>query len=102
RRTDQPIGLKDLNGAFAKTLELRIKKAAVWPTKAIGLESALEHIRLKKSTKARQGPLRDWCGGKRSQCRPEMILCFRHDFDSLAAEDRADPFSRPGTLRGII
>src|SRR5712664_2173657 len=61
RRTDQPIGFKDLDGAFAKTLEFRIKQPAIWPAKAIRLESALQRIRLKKSAKARQSPLLDRC-----------------------------------------
>ena len=55
RRTNQPIGLKDLNGAFAKTLEFCIEQPAVWPTEAIGLESALQHIRLKKRHKGPSG-----------------------------------------------
>ena len=98
RRPNQPICLKDLNGAFAQTLELCIKKSAVWPTEAVGLERALKHIRLKKRTKTRQGSFRNWRGGQGGQCRPEMLPCFRRDFDSLAAEDRADPVCRPSTL----
>ena len=67
---NQAIRLKDLNGAFAKTLKLCIKQPAVWTTEAIGLESALEYIRLKKRTKTRQGPLRNWRRGQRGQRRP--------------------------------
>jgi hypothetical protein len=44
--TDQPIGFKDLDGAFAETFELRIKKPAIRSPKAVGLEGALQHIRL--------------------------------------------------------
>ena len=57
RRTNQSVGLKDLDGAFAKALEFRIKQPAIGPTEAIGLESALQYIRLKKNAKAGQGPL---------------------------------------------
>ena len=42
RRTNQPVSLKHLNGAFSKTLELRVKKPAVWPTEAVGLKRALQ------------------------------------------------------------
>ena len=102
RRTDQPIGLKDLDGAFAKTLELCIKQPAIGPPEAIGLEGALQHIRLKKRTKTRQGPLLDRRRSQRGQCRPKMLLGFRRDFDPLAAEDRADPVCCPCTLGQII
>lgn len=52
-RTNQSVGLKDLDGAFAKTLEFRIKQPAIRSPEAIRLESALQRIRLKKNTKTR-------------------------------------------------
>src|SRR6185312_4777875 len=102
RRANQSIGLKDLNRAFAKTFELGIIFTAARSTETIGLKSTLEHIRLKKSTKARQGPLRNRRGGKRGQRRPKMLPCIRRDFDPLAAKDRADPVCRPRALGRII
>ena len=61
RGPDQAVSFKDLDGALAKTLEFRVKKPAIRPPKAIGLESALQHVRLKKNTKTRQCPLLDRC-----------------------------------------
>src|SRR5882672_7658454 len=58
-RTNQSVGLKDLDGAFAKALEFRINKSAIWPAKAIRLESALQRIRLKKDARTGQSPLLD-------------------------------------------
>ena len=60
-RTNQSVGLKDLDGAFAKALEFRIKEPAIGPSETIGLEYTLQYIRLKKDAKTGQSPLLDRC-----------------------------------------
>ena len=60
-RTNQSVGLKDLDGAIAKALEFRIKEPAIRPSQALGLQRTLQHIRLKKDAKTGQSPLLDRC-----------------------------------------
>ena len=87
---------------FAETLGLGVEQAAVGTAETIGLQGALQRLRLQQHREPGQRALGDRSAGERRERRPEMILGLRRDADLLARQDRGDPFRRPAAFGGIV
>src|SRR5208283_65742 len=85
-RADEALGFESLDARFAEALGLGVEKAAERAAEAIGLQGALQRLRLQQHRKPCQRALGYGSAGERRQRRPEMILGLRGHADLFARQ----------------